>query len=328
MQAVKPGQSSKPGQPVKSVQPGKPVQTVKPAQPPVKAAKAAGAQTPPKPSAAQTSPSAAPAQPAVHETPASDQPLPVPSIPEQATKPAEEAMPTFASIQPGKNASFIGSLKGKLILAILLVVIAGGVFYSVSNKSHSTARPTAATTEDGVGPSIMLGEGGWVQNWGGDPNGSHAGRQITIYRPSLKLSDYRIEFQGEIDSKSIGWVFRAMDPYNYYAMKLAVVTPGLSPKMALVKYAVVQGHETEMGRVALDVAARNDTVFNVRVDVRGSKFSTFLQGQAVDVWTDEQIKSGGVGFLNERPRRSGPRTGPSTCRCSRAGTAGRSGRPA
>ena len=117
------------------------------------------------------------------------------------------------------------------------------------------AQPNAANSAaDGSGPSIMLGEGGWVQGWGGDPNGSHAGRQITIYRPSLKLSDYRIEFQGEIDSKSIGWVFRATDPYNYYAMKLAIVTPGLSPKMALIKYMVVKGRETQVGRVPLDMA--------------------------------------------------------------------------
>jgi len=211
-------------------------------------------------------------------------------------------MPSFASIQTGKNVSFIGSLKGKLIIAILLVVIAGVVFYSMSSKSH--APEPVSTTDDAVGPSIMMGEGGWVQGWGGDPNGSNAGRQITIYRPSLKLTDYRIDFQGEIDSKSIGWVFRALDPYNYYAMKLAIVTPGLSPKLALIKYTVVQGHEREMGRVPLGLAARNDTIFNVRMDVRGSKFTTYLQGQRVDVWTDEQIKSGGVGFLNERAERA------------------------
>jgi hypothetical protein len=215
-------------------------------------------------------------------------------------------MPSFASIQPGKNGSFLGSLKGKLVLAILLVVTATGVFYNMGNRPHAPAPTPAATTttDDAAGPSIMMGEGGWVQSWAGDTNGSHAGRQITIYRPSLKLSDYRIEFQGEIDSKSIGWVFRALDPYNYYAMKLAIVTPGLSPKMALIKYVVLQGHETEVGRVPLDMAARNDTLFSVRMDVRGSKFSTFVQGQPVDVWTDEQIKSGGVGFLNERAERA------------------------
>jgi hypothetical protein len=315
VQPVKPGQTSKPALPVKPVPPAKPSQAVKPTQPPVKTAKAPAANvpTPPKQSPSQTPAAAPPPQPAAHDTKVADkvaeqsatQAPAAPAAPEQASRP-DETMPSFASIQPGKNGSFLGSLKGKLVLAILLVVTATGVFYNMGNRPHAPAPTPAATTttDDAAGPSIMMGEGGWVQSWAGDTNGSHAGRQITIYRPSLKLSDYRIEFQGEIDSKSIGWVFRALDPYNYYAMKLSIVTPGLSPKMALIKYVVLQGHETEVGRVPLDMAVRNDTLFSVRMDVRGSKFSTFVQGQPVDVWTDEQIKSGGVGFLNERAERA------------------------
>jgi len=45
-------------------------------------------------------------------------------------------------------------------------------------------------------------------------------------------------------------------------------------------------------------------VLNVRMDVRGSTFRTYVQGQAVDVWTDEHFKSGGAGFLNERAERA------------------------
>jgi len=150
----------------------------------------------------------------------------------------------------------------------------------------------------------MVGEGGWVQGWAGDTNGEHLGRQITIYRPSLKLSDYRVEFQGEIESKSMGWVFRAADPNNYYALKLAIVAPGLNPKIALLKRVVLNGQQKDVGQVPIDIPARLDTVYSVRVDVRGPKFSTWVQGQPVDVWTDDQIKTGGVGFLNERAERA------------------------
>ena len=240
VQTVKPGQTSKPAQQGKPAPAAKPAQPAKPQQPAVRTAKATGTDAP------LTSKQPAPAPPGAREkTPAQPVPSPAAKEQEQAEKPVEEAMPSFASIQTGKNLSFIGSLKGKLTIAILLVLTAGILFYSLSSKAHSSAPAPASTSEDGVGPSIMLGEGGWVQGWAGDPNGSNAGRQITIYRPSLKLTDYRIEFQGEIDTKSIGWVFRALDPYNYYAMKLAIVTPGLSPKLALIKYLVVQGHEKE-----------------------------------------------------------------------------------
>jgi hypothetical protein len=151
--------------------------------------------------------------------------------------------------------------------------------------------------------SIMVGEGGWVENWAGDPIGQHGGREITIYRPSLKLSDYRIEFQGQIDTKSIGWIFRAADPDNYYAMKLQLISPELPLTVVLYKYIVLKGRQVQVGRVPIEVPVRNDTVFSIRVDVRGPKFNTYVQGQPVDVWTDDQLRSGGVGFLNERSER-------------------------
>ncbi len=297
-----PGQPAKPTQPGKPTQPVKPVQTVKPPQAakpaqPVQTVNSSGPSAPTEANRPVHTQPATSAQPAGRETqPPADNKNPA------APPVAEELMPSFATLQPVKSASF-GSLKVKLVIAILLVVVASGAYYRWASKSHHLPSAPAAT-EDRVGPSIMMGEGGWVEGWASDPNGSHAGRQITIYRPSLKLSDYRIEFKGEIDSKSIGWVFRALDPYNYYAMKLAIVAPGLSPKIALVKYSVVQGHETEVGRVPVNIDARLDTMFSVRVDVRGSKFSTYVQGQPVDVWTDEQLKSGGVGFLNERAERA------------------------
>src|SRR4029077_11135013 len=158
-------------------------------------------------------------------------------------------------------------------------------------------------SSDGAGPSVILGEGGWEAGWGGDWTGPRAARGITIYRPSLELFDSRMEFQGDIETKSMGWVFRAADPDNYYAMKITTVSTGLAPKVALFKYIVVKGHPTPVGRVPIDGEVRNDTVFKVRVDVLGPKFSTFVQGQPVDVWTDDQLKSGGVGFLNERGER-------------------------
>jgi len=124
-----------------------------------------------------------------------------------------------------------------------------------------------------------------------------------MYRPSLKLSDYRVEFQGQIESKSLGWVFRAADPDNYYAMKLTLVSSGFPQKVALVKSMILHGRETELGRIPLTLPVTSDTVFNVRVDVRGPHFNTFIQGQAADTWTNDQLKTGGVGFLNERSER-------------------------
>jgi hypothetical protein len=210
-------------------------------------------------------------------------------------------VPNFGAVQLA-NPSFIGSLKVKLGIAIALLVVACSTWLGWGGKSHKPGASSAIST-DGSGPSIILGEGGWVEDWAGDPSGVHSGREITIYRPSLKLSDYRVEFQASIETQSIGWVFRAADPDNYYALKLMTVSSGLSPKVALFKYLVLNGRQTQVGRVPIDLAVQADTVFNIRTDVRGPQFSTYIQGQLVDVWTDDQLKAGGVGFLNEREER-------------------------
>lgn len=257
---------------------------------------------PPQPPATPTPPP----KPANREVPRT----PPPRKEETTTKPAAPASGpepslTFETLQlqlmENSKTPFWGSLKVKLIIAIILVLGLAIGYYSFGSKNHKPAA-TPSASADGVGPSIMVGEGGWVQGWAGDVAGAHVGRQITIYRPSLKLADYRIEFQGQIENKSLGWVFRAADGDNYYAMKLAFVSTALPLKAALIKFMIYNGKETELGRIPLDVPV-NDTMFNVRMDVRGPRFNTYIQGQQVDVWTNDQLKTGGVGFLNERSER-------------------------
>jgi hypothetical protein len=282
---------------------GQPKPATAQAKPTAAQAKPVGAQA--KPAAAQIKPTADQTKPAADQTkPTTDQTKPTTDqtkpTADQTTK--TDNFPNFGIAQPA-NASWIGSLKVKLGLAILILVMACAYFLGWGGKSNKPASSNPAVATDGSGPSIIMGEGGWVEGWGGDPKGQQAGRQITIYRPSLKLSDYRLEFQGSIDAKSVGWVFRAADPENYYAMKLMTVSSGLSPKVALFKYLVANGRQTQVGRVPIDLAVQQDTVFDIRVDVRGPQFTTYIQGRQVDSWTDDQLKIGGAGFLNEREER-------------------------
>jgi hypothetical protein len=313
LDASKPaGKSQTPSQPAASktappaqVRPesriGKPDAKEAAGNPPAPATTAPAAKDTP-PGAANLKPGGQPARPAVEEK-AKDTAKPAAKPPEQQTpaEPAEDTVPSFG-VQLAST-SFAGSLKVKLGIGIAIIVVACSTWLGWGNRSRKPTGANAVISADGSGPSIIMGEGGWVEGWGGDPTGIHAGRQITIYRPSLKLSDYRIEFQGSIETQSIGWVFRAADPENYYAMKLMAVSSGLSPKVALFKYLVINGRQTQVGRVPIDLPVQADTVFNIRTDVRGPQFSTFIQGRQVDVWTDDQLKAGGVGFLNEREER-------------------------
>ncbi|HTC35924.1 MAG TPA: hypothetical protein VK724_21280 [Bryobacteraceae bacterium] len=256
-----------------------------------------------EPPAIAATPKASPEAKPASEQPASTKPETKPPVKQPLSESAQESTPTFGSMQQ-PAASFAGSLKVKLGIAIVILVVACSTWLGWGGGKSSKSGANSATSTDASGPSIIMGEGGWVEGWAGDPSGVHVGRQITIYRPSLKLSDYRIEFQGSIETQSIGWVFRAADPENYYALKLMTVSSGLSPKLALFKYLVINGRQTQVGRVPIDMTLGTDTVFNIRTDVRGPQFTTLIQGRQVDVWTDDQLKTGGVGFLNERDERA------------------------
>jgi hypothetical protein len=113
----------------------------------------------------------------------------------------------------------------------------------------------------------------------------------------MATPDYRIEVHGQIERKALGWIFRAHDPANYYVKKLEWIKPGPQPVTALVKYAVIDGRETTRTQVLLSLPALSmTTMYRVRTDVKGSKFTTAVNDQVVDYWNDDRLAVGGAGI--------------------------------
>jgi hypothetical protein len=144
----------------------------------------------------------------------------------------------------------------------------------------------------------------WAPGWSRHPDGYVRTGQLALYRPSAVYSDYRLEFFAQIESKSMGWVVRARDLQNYYAMKFTVVDPGLRPIIAMVHYPVVGGKKGHSVEVPLSVMVHNNTPYHVAVEVKGNRVITSIEGQEVDRWTDDTLESGGVGFFSEPGERA------------------------
>jgi hypothetical protein len=144
----------------------------------------------------------------------------------------------------------------------------------------------------------------WAPGWSRHPDGYVRTGQLALYRPSAVYSDYRLEFFAQIESKSMGWVVRARDLQNYYAMKFTVVDPGLRPVIAMVHYPVVGGKKGHRVEVPLSVMVHNNTPYHVEVEVRGNRVITSIEGQEVDRWIDDTLQSGGVGFFSEPGERA------------------------
>jgi hypothetical protein len=196
------------------------------------------------------------------------------------------------------SSGFLGQMPMLAKIGIVVVLLAGlGGLIAFSSKSGGAA-PTKGTPTIVAGSSLPAGEAGWITDWGATP-GVRRTRQISILRSSQTLTDYRIEMQGQIESKAIGWVFRAADPKNFYVTKIEIVKPGLEPTVALIRYAIINGEEQAHAQLPLAIKARLDTMYKIRFDAVGDHFTTYVQDEKVDDWFDDHVKTGGVGFYRE-----------------------------
>jgi hypothetical protein len=122
---------------------------------------------------------------------------------------------------------------------------------------------------------------------------------LQLWKPSASLSNYELEFQGQIDHKSMDWAFRAADLHNYYATKLVITHPGPLPNAGLVRFIVLDGRERERVELPLPLTLESGVDYRVRVSVRGNRFLTSVNGQLISSWMDSRISRGGVGFFSE-----------------------------
>lgn len=240
---------------------------------------------------------AVPVEEAIPETPS---PLPKPKMvpirkPEPLAPAAIIVEAPMLGLSQGEQSN---RSKIAMVAAVLVTLGFGGYFVFSGNKTTAEA-----ATESSAMPGMVIGGGGWTTTWGADAP-TNKGKQISIYRPSMTMPDYRFEFRGQIERKALGWIFRASNPKNYYVMKLEIIKPGTNPLVALVKYAVIDGKETTRTQVILPNEVKTDSVYQVRLDVSGDKFTTYVQGKLVDYWTDNRIKLGGTGFYTETGERS------------------------
>lgn len=145
-----------------------------------------------------------------------------------------------------------------------------------------------------------------LENWE-DPsgNGSEWASQhgvvrpssLRIWKPSVPLANYQMEFMGQIERKSMDWAFRATDAKNYYATKLVITRPGQLPNAGLVRFVVLDGRERERVELPLPLTLERGVDYRVRVSVEGARFLTSVNGQLVSSWSDDRLSRGGVGFF-------------------------------
>jgi hypothetical protein len=152
-----------------------------------------------------------------------------------------------------------------------------------------------------AGLGAWTGPKGWESTWKMDSPGAAQPGRMALYQPQTPpLTDYRVEVQGQILSKALGFVFRATDLNNYHAAKITIRKPGPLPTAYLVRYAVIKGRADQKTETLLPMYLRSDTLYDVLVTIQGDNFTITVNGQLVDTWSDSRLKSGGVGLFADK----------------------------
>jgi hypothetical protein len=277
-------------------------------KPPAVTVKPVTARKPPRPE-----PVPPEAEPAV--VPQAEAPFPIPApaasvappTREEIPAPPREAVPEPApEIDLGLPTLRLETREGfwsrlpvvaKIGIAAAILAAVSGLAYMVMNGGRAGATPPVASRTT-IQPGAPILDSTWVADWSADA--AKRGRRISILKTALPLTDYRMQFEAQIESKAIGWVYRAKDQQNYYVAKLEVIKPGLEPVVALVRFAVVNGQDEARSTTPLRQRVRVDTVYKVRFDAVGSKFTAWVGDEKVLEWTDQRFHAGSPGLMNEK----------------------------
>jgi len=142
-----------------------------------------------------------------------------------------------------------------------------------------------------------------IEDWVVRSGAIYPGR-LALWKPTLTLHDYQLEFQTKIESKAVGWAYRAADDNNYYASKLIVSHSKDSSRAEISRWAVVAGRTINKLSLPIPINIRAGKSYDVQMLVKGDRFTTLVNGQLVDAWSDMSLKRGGVGFFAENGERA------------------------
>lgn len=180
------------------------------------------------------------------------------------------------------------------------------VTVGLENLKQSIKRRAAIALSDDFrgGLAEWEGRGDWSKTWSYDQAGFLRTGPLALYQPSMSLSDYHLDFLGQIEKKSLSWVFRAADLDNHYVTKITLTRTGPMAQAIVEHYAVINGKQSAYTKRPLPMMIQADTLYRVRMDVQGSDFTLLVQGQIVDHWSDNRLKVGGIGFFSAKGEQS------------------------
>lgn len=215
-----------------------------------------------------------------------------PDLPIKPATPSSELNLGLPELEMQTPAGPMASRMRKIVAALAgAAVLGASIFFFLGKRSDAGLKSsTPAALADGA-----LGSQ-WIANFAPDPQRQ---RRVSLLRSSMNLSAYRLDFESSIQIKALGWVYRAQDSKNFYVSKIEFQKPGQNPVYALVHYAVINGVQQPRVETPLHLSVPMGGLYKIRFEAVGNRFTTWVQDQQVEQWTDARLSSGGAGLYGE-----------------------------
>ncbi|MGB6947149.1 MAG: hypothetical protein WBE37_32420 [Bryobacteraceae bacterium] len=224
----------------------------------------------------------------------------------QFRKLLEYLSPEPSLVSPRKHIDVIAAL-------LAVAAIAGAVVLTPSHRARSLGAPPdvweilhqhlSKRAQVDLFDDFSQGVDDWqsgenlASTWSYDKNGFVNPGSLSLFAPSMHLTDYDLDAVVQIESKGVGLAFRAASTHTYQAVNLLVEGSGAMPSLAVERYAVISGQPSRVVRTRCPEQFLSDMLYHVHLEVRGNAFSLYVQGKLMDYWSDARLTSGGVGLF-------------------------------
>lgn len=212
--------------------------------------------------------------------------------------------PEPSLIAPRKHISVIAALLG-------VAAIAGAVVLTPSHRTkpdvwEDLGQRVSKRAQVDLFDDFSQGLDAWqsgdklATTWSYDKNGFVNPGALSLFEPSLQLTNYDLDALVQIEAKGLGLIFRANSAHSYQVANLVVEGSGPMPSLAVERYAMISGFATPPVRTRYPERFQSDTLYRVHLEVRGNAFSLYVQGKLMDYWSDARLATGGVGLFCSR----------------------------
>ena len=139
-----------------------------------------------------------------------------------------------------------------------------------------------------------------ASTWSFDKNGFVNPGALSLFAPTMHLTNYDLDALVQIEAKGVGLVFRAAGARTYQAVRVLTEGSGPMPGLVVEHYHMLAGQASRPVRVQYSSRFQADSLYRIHLQVRGDAFSLYLQDQLVDFSSDSRLRGAASDYFAAR----------------------------